>query len=192
MRRANLLPLSMTAAAILTFGLPGHTQGPQGQQGPQFQLSQILDKSVQMLRSGHPMEAVAFLQRARNQFPQSATIRFQIGNGYSDAKNYPAAIAEYGEALKLQPKFAGAVLNTAYAYVNAGQYDLSMPWFERYLGENPTASNLADVKSQMLTAQAAKAAKAKRYFDAKNLMEQACQINPTSHSMHYQTCTCLR
>ncbi|CAN5224322.1 hypothetical protein BH10CYA1_BH10CYA1_07460 [soil metagenome] len=182
MRRANFLSLSMTAA-ILAFGSLAHAQLQPGQPN---QLSQILDTSVQLLKSGRSMEAVAYLQRASSQYPQSATIRFQIGNGYSDAKNYPAAVAEYGEALKLQPRFPAAVLNTAYAYVNAGQYDLSMPWFNRYLRESPNASNLADVKSQMLTAQASKAAKAKRYFDAKNLMEQACQINPNSHTMHFK------
>lgn len=184
------LSLSVTAAAALTFASPAETQGQQlglpGLQNQPGQLDQILDTSVQMLKSGRSMEAVAYLQRAALQFPQSATIHFQIGNGYSDAKNYPAAIAEYGEALKRQPRFPAAVLNTAYAYVNAGQYDLSMPWFNRYLRESPGAPNVADVKSQMLTAQATKAAKAKRFFDAKTLMEQACQINPNSHTVHFK------
>lgn len=187
MRRSFHLSHLAIAVSILALASPARAQGQQQVQlGQPGQLSQILDTSVQMLRAGRSLEAVAYLQRASLQFPQSATIRFQIGNGYSDAKNYPAAIAAYNDALKLQPRFPAAVLNTAYAYVNAGQYDLSMPWFTRYLRESPGASNFADVKSQMLTAQASKAAKAKRYFDAKNLMEQACQINPNSHTVHFK------
>ncbi len=152
----------------------------------QAQLDQVIDTSVQMLKSGRPMDAVALLQRASAQFPQSASLHFQMGNGYSDAKNYQAAITEYNEALRLQPRFPASVLNIAYAYVNATQYDLAKPWFDRYLRENPGATNLVEVKSQMLTAQASKCAKEKRYFDAKKLMEQACEINPSSSTMHFK------
>ncbi|HEY9733001.1 MAG TPA: tetratricopeptide repeat protein [Drouetiella sp.] len=150
------------------------------------QLSQILDNSIQMLKSGRSMEAVNYLQRASVDYPQSAAIHFQIGNGYCDAKNYPAAIAEYAQTLRIQPHFAGAVLNTAYAYVYAEQYDAAMPWFNRYLRENPGAPNSVEVKSQMLKAQAAKASKAKHFYEAKTLLEQACQINPTSYAMHFK------
>lgn len=155
-------------------------------QAARQELSQILGNSVQMLKAGRPMDAVTYLQQARSRFPESAEIQFQIGNGYSDAKNYPAAINAYTDALRLQPRFPAAVLNAAYAYVNAGEYDNAMPWFNRYLREYPNATNLAEAKSQMLKAQAAQASKAKRFYDAKKLLEQACQINPTSHTMHFK------
>lgn len=170
---------SIVAAALLVFALSLSATA-------QGNLTQILDTSVEMLRNNRPMEAVAYLQRASAQYPQSATIHFQIGNGYSDAKNYAAAIAEYNEALRLQPRFPGAILNIAYAYVNASQYDLAMPWFNRYIRESPNASNINEVKSQMLAAQASKAVKARRFYDAKKLMEQACAVNPNSHTMHFK------
>jgi tetratricopeptide (TPR) repeat protein len=152
----------------------------------QTELDQVLDKSIGLLNDGHPIEAVAYLQKATMQFPQSASIRFQLGNGYLDSRNYQAAVAAYKEALKLQPKYPAAVLNIAYAYLNAGQLDLAQPWFNRFFRENPNAPNIPEVKAQILTAQATKSAKDKRYFDAKKLMEQAVQLNPTSHLMHFK------
>jgi tetratricopeptide (TPR) repeat protein len=187
-RSINLVSASLSI--VLSMGWPVGAQNspfPQSaRQTPAQPLSQVLDTSVQMLKSGRAMETVTYLQRASLDYPPSAAIHFQIGNGYCDAKNYPAAVAEYAEALRIDPKFSAAVLNTAYAYVSAEQYDLSMPWFNRYMRENPKSTNLAEVRSQMLKAQAAKASRAKRFYEAKTLLEQACQINPNSYAMHFK------
>ena len=177
MRRPIQFLLLLTLSSLVAYQSVALAQGP---------IDQVMDTSLQLLKSGRPMDAVAYLQRASVQFPQSATIHFQMGNGYSDAKNYPAAITEYNEALRLQPRFPASVLNIAYAYVNAGQFDLAGPWFERYLRESPTATNLPEVKAQMLMAQASKSSRDKRFFDAKNLLEQACAINPSSSTVHFK------
>lgn len=146
----------------------------------------LLSSTSQLLDEGRPEQAAFILKEAVKALPPSALVHFQLGNAYSDLRKYSDAIDEYREALKIKPDLSGAVLNTAYAYVNANQFDRSMPWFKKYLYENPTAENLAEVRAQLLAAQAAKATSEHKFFDAKKLMETAAQANPNSSSMHFK------
>lgn len=57
---------------------------------------------------------------------QTASDYFEAGNAQFDAKHYENAIAYYGQALVLQPDYAEAYNNRAYAYMTLEKYDLAL------------------------------------------------------------------
>jgi tetratricopeptide (TPR) repeat protein len=51
-----------------------------------------------------------------------ATVLFNRGNGYFDQRDYPRAIADYSEVIRLNPRFANAYANRALAYEELGDH----------------------------------------------------------------------
>jgi tetratricopeptide (TPR) repeat protein len=145
----------------------------------------ILNDALAMMRSQQPQAAVSLLQQGLMQFPRSATMHFELGNAFSDCHQFQDAINEYQIALKTDPPFPEALLNIAYAYCNGGQNALAIPWFQRFLNENPNSPRVPEVQSQMLMAQAADLSSSHRY-DAKKLLEQAIAINPNDTRVHFK------
>ena len=66
---------------------------------------------------------------------------FNRGNAYSDKKNYPAAIANYGKALELQPDNAGIYYNRGRAYRLNGQPDLAVASYNKAIELDPKDAN---------------------------------------------------
>jgi len=145
----------------------------------------ILNDALDMMRAHNSQSAVSLLQQGVTQFPQSASMHFELGNALSDCHEFDQAINQYQLALNMDPPFPEALLNIAYAYCNANQNALALPWFQRFLTENPNSSRVQEVQSQMLMAQAADLSGSHRY-DAKKLLEQAIVINPRDTRAHFK------
>jgi len=51
-----------------------------------------------------------------------AIVYFNRGNGYFDKRDYAHAIADYSEAIRLNPRYANAYFNRALAYDELGDH----------------------------------------------------------------------
>ena len=94
--------------------------------------------------------------------PSSSQAHLQLGNLYSQRKQYGQAVPEYQEAIKLSPDLADAHFRLGQAYVHLGQKDLAQKelqlhqqLYERQLAE--TDKQRAELKQFVLSAKAAPA-----------------------------------
>lgn len=134
----------------------------------------------QLLNSGKLQEAISFLQQSINQRPQSAELNYELGNAYMRAREFTRAIESYQQAVRLRSPFPEATLNAAYSCMDAGMELQAVPWFHKYLRENPNSSIAKEVEAECLCAQARAQMKEKRNFDAKQTLERALSIAPSS------------
>jgi tetratricopeptide (TPR) repeat protein len=67
------------------------------------------------------------------------------GNSYLRREVYDKAIQDYGQAIRLDPKFASAYRNRGAAYFNLGQYDKALPDYDAAIAIEPNeAGGFAD------------------------------------------------
>lgn len=123
-------------------------------------------------------EALTMLQEGVTEYPQSSNMHLELGNALSLCSQYPESIKEYQIALKLQPDLSEALLNIAYVYCNAGQSAKAIPWFQRFLKEHHDSPKATQVEAQMLTAAATDCMEHEKVYDAKKMLEHACQMSP--------------
>ncbi len=88
----------------------------------------------------------SLLEKSVSLDPKLAEAHLQIGNLYSDQRNYPDAIAEYRRALELNPNLADAHYRLGQDYVHTGQKDRAQPEFEVY--QRLRAEHLAEIDKE--------------------------------------------
>ena len=69
-----------------------------------------------------------------------ATIYLYRGNAYGKKKEYDRAIADYNQALQLNPKYAKAFNNRGLAYYYKKEYDRAIAYFNQALLLNPKSA----------------------------------------------------
>lgn len=74
----------------------------------------------------------SFLRRALALDPQYADAHLQLGILYADAKRYPEAIAEYQQAIKLQPALTEAHYRLAQSFMRVGEKTRAQEEFDLY------------------------------------------------------------
>lgn len=134
----------------------------------------------QLMNSGKLQDAIDYLNQSIAQKPQSAELHYELGNAYLRAREFTRAIESYQQAVRLKNPFPEATLNAAYACMDAGMELQAIPWFHKYLRENPNVPQAQEVEAELLCAHAKAQMKEKRNFDAKQTLERALQIAPTS------------
>lgn len=137
-------------------------------------------KAESLMHSGKLEDAIYFLNGELAQNPRSAILNFELGNAHLRSRDFTRAIECYQQAVRLKNPFPEACLNAAYACLDAGMELQAIPWFHKYLRENPNASNAKEVESELLVANAKAQMKDKHNFDAKQTLERALQISPNS------------
>jgi len=98
----RILALALVAAAGLVAAV--HAQG----QGP---------------RPSERVEAMLRLKKSVAEHPEDVAARVELGNALDDAGDSAGAIAQYREAIRVNPKFARAYRNLALAYIRQGQWE---------------------------------------------------------------------
>ena len=70
--------------------------------------------------------------------PSSAADHNLAGVNHFEAGKIEEAIAEYSEAIRLDPEFAAALYNRGQAYFTLGHFDKAVPDFTRAIDVDPT------------------------------------------------------
>lgn len=91
-------------------------------------------------------EIASLLKKALALKPDLAEAHLQLGNLYSDQREYAESIPEYLEARRLNPDLADAHYRLAQAYVHTGQKDLAQDEFKVYQRLNE--QHLSDLDKQ--------------------------------------------
>lgn len=89
------------------------------------------------LRAGNPAEAVEQLSAAATLAPRDGVVRWEHGNALLAAGRTDDAVAEYREALDLEPFWAEAYLRLAVAYDQQGRLDRAAVMYRAYLERAP-------------------------------------------------------
>jgi hypothetical protein len=79
----------------------------------------------------------------------SAEEHFEKGFEYFQQEKWDEAIAEFQEAVRLDPDFALACMALGYSYVNKGEFEQAIEALEKYLQLEPGAENRAQVESDI-------------------------------------------
>lgn len=98
----RILALALVAAAGLAAAVQAQGQGP---------------------RPSERVEAILRLKRSVAQNPADVAARVELGNALDDVGDSAGAIAQYREAIRIDPKFARAYRNLALAHIRQGQWE---------------------------------------------------------------------
>lgn len=149
------------------------------------EINRMVDNAINLLNKGRAQDAADYLERVVGKYPQSASLHFELGNAYSDLRNFDKAVPQYVSAIGLRKHFPEAVANIAYAYLNAGEEDKAIPWLERYVKEFAGQPKTKEVQGELLHAKAKLYMKQKRAYDAKQALEQAVQLAPRATHIRF-------
>jgi tetratricopeptide (TPR) repeat protein len=94
----------------------------------------------------NPQKIESLLERAIELDPKLAEARFQLGNLYSDQKDYAHAVPLYERALELDASLEDAHYRLGQAYVHVGKRDQAQEQFKIY--QRMRAQHLAELDKQ--------------------------------------------
>ena len=80
-------------------------------------------------RTADPAQVESLLKKAIQLDPSFPKAHFQLGNVYSDKRQYTDAISEYQQAIKLDPNVADVYYRLGQAYFHLGERDLAQKEF---------------------------------------------------------------
>jgi tetratricopeptide (TPR) repeat protein len=78
-----------------------------------------------------------------------AVEHFEKGFDYFQQEKWDEAVAEFQEAIRLDPVFSAAYLGLGYSYVSKGEFQKATEALEKYLQLEPGADNRAQVESDI-------------------------------------------
>jgi hypothetical protein len=79
----------------------------------------------------------------------AAEEHFDKGFDYFQQEKWDEAIAEFQEAIRLDPEFGEAYEGLGYSYVNKGEFEKAIEALEKYLQLEPDASDRAQVEAHI-------------------------------------------
>jgi tetratricopeptide (TPR) repeat protein len=119
---------------------------------------------------GQDAEALRLAQDATQRFPDDAGMWDQLARVHSQAGRYPEAIEALGRVIAIDPNFENAYLRRAQAHLQAGQRSQALPDLER-----AAAAGSRETVAQLLYAEGGRAANARNYGDAEQVLELAME-----------------
>jgi predicted Zn-dependent protease len=115
----------------------------------QLEASQQLIQGSQLLKTKQPFKARPFLEKAAQLWPDEAHVRFNLGTCYNEMGDFPRAISEYEEALKLDHTLTEALPQIATCYQLMGEYNEAIAFFKEYLHQHPHAADEGQVEGMI-------------------------------------------
>ena len=95
-----------------------------------------LQTARRQLRAGHSAEAIPLLQRCVERSPRSRLIHYDLGVGLLEAGQLDAAIAEMDAALRIDPRYAEALVALGDATLTLRRFDQAVEYFRAALALN--------------------------------------------------------
>ena len=80
---------------------------------------------------GQLEEAGRFYRLHLERYPDDLRVRFNLGNHLRDLGDCPGAIAEYGQVLRIDPRHASALINTATCYLSQVRVDSALAYYRQ-------------------------------------------------------------
>jgi len=90
-----------------------------------------------------------FLRQLLDQQADDKAAHFELGQAYLVAGRIPEALAEYGQCVAIDPKFAPAFNMRGYSYAELGDFPKAIQSFESYAALNPGLPNPIDSVAEM-------------------------------------------
>jgi tetratricopeptide (TPR) repeat protein len=118
---------------------------------------------------------------------------------YQNSGNTTQALNEYQQAIQLNPSMSFINVNIGNCYLNLNQPDSAVPFFQRYLEQNPSAPDAAQVRMSIQQAGSRKGQQnlrsiveqgqallnSHRYNEAAQAFQQAIAIDPNFAPAHF-------
>ena len=90
-----------------------------------------------LAQSGHPVEAIKFLQSALHINPNEPAVNNNLGITFHDLGKYGLAIESYNKAISVKPNYDEAFYNRGLAYQSLGNLNLAQTDYENAYQINP-------------------------------------------------------
>jgi tetratricopeptide (TPR) repeat protein len=155
--------------------------------------TQLYDEGVKFFRARDYAQAASMLKGAEERAPDNFDVQYLLAASLQNAKQYSQAITHFKRAMELHSGTSKCALNIANCYVSMSRFSDALPWFDRYLQDNPDAKDrqAVEVKKENIErigslVEGDNLMDAKRYDDAKRFYETALSKNGDSAYLHFK------
>jgi tetratricopeptide (TPR) repeat protein len=112
----------------------------------------------------------------------ASTAAFDRGNAAFDRNDYNKAIAEYTEAVRLDPNAGGAYYNRGQAYIKKGDYDRAIEDYTQVIRIVPNYAAAYRMRSNSYVQRGLELKKREDIKNARADLEKAKQLDPNNKS----------
>lgn len=109
----------------------------------------FMTEGIDHIKAGRNLDARQAFRQSILIKPDSSDAHFKLATALNLGGEPAQAIAEFGEALRLDPKLADACYNTAVCYQNLGDIPQAITWYERFLRENPNSPMAVNIPNKV-------------------------------------------
>ena len=87
---------------------------------------------------------IRILQEIAQKYPDEKRVHFDLSVHFRTINMFPEAIGESNKALALDPNYGAALNELAYEYVQSGNFEKAIDYFQKYAAINPGDANPID------------------------------------------------
>ena len=111
----------------------------------QWEASQLLIQGTQLLKTKEPFKARTLMERAEQLWPEEAHVHFNLAACYQEMAEFPKAIAEYQQALRIDNSMVECLPDIGTCFQLMGDYNQATVYFQQYLQRNPKAEDAEQI-----------------------------------------------
>lgn len=134
-RKRERKPILIAVAVLLMTGLVSNFRV---HDESSLNASSYMNLGVSAGKTGDLGASIQWLQRAIEEFPDSAEAHFNLGRAYSISRQPNKAAVSYQSALKLNPTLIGASYFLGQSLEQMGQFDPALQFYQRALTVDPS------------------------------------------------------
>lgn len=120
-----------------------------GSKRGQQDLRALVEQGQALLNQHRDNEARQAFEKVVSTNPNWAPGHFFLGYALAQSGEHQQAIAQFQNALQLDPKMNEAVMNIASNYQSLGDCNSAISWYERYLQQDPGSPKAGDIRNRI-------------------------------------------